>query len=221
MSVLSTSTISNAKGKYKYAKTTVNIRDKPSTDCKVVGQVYWNDRVKIVKRVNKDWYQIKYKKKKRYICSKYLKKKKAKYKTYSSPSNSKFKSYEDASLITNSQDIAQGRLKNEYSLDGKTGVYMVGNRYCIAVGSYYTKRIGVKIDLVLLHRGKKHVLKCITADSKADADTVDNHRVHSDGSVVEFVVNTSILPKRALLMGDISYAGKKFKGKITKIKVYK
>ena len=221
MSVLSNPTMSNAKSKYKYAKTTVNIRDKTSTNCKVVGQVYWNDRVKIIKKVDKNWYQIKYKKKKRYICSKYLKKKKSKYKTYSSPSNSKFKSYEDASLITNSQDIAQGRLKNEYSLDGKTGVYMVGNRYCIAVGSYYTKDIGVKIDLVLRYKGKKHVLKCITADSKADVDTVNNHRVHSDGSVVEFVVNTSALPDKVRLMGDVSYAGKQFKGKIKKIKVYK
>ena len=98
---------------------------------------------------------------------------------------------------------------------------MVGNRYCIAVGSYYTKKIGVKIDLVLSHNGRKHTLKCITADSKDDSDTVNNHRVHKDGSVVEFVVNTNSLSQKTRLMGDVSYAGKQFKGKIIKIKIYK
>ena len=69
--------------------------------------------------------------------------------------------------------------------------------------------------------GRKHTLKCITADSKADKDTIYNHRIHKDGSVAEFVVDTSSLPQKARLMGDISYAGKQFKGKIIKIKVYK
>ena len=98
---------------------------------------------------------------------------------------------------------------------------MVENRYCIAVGSYYTKNIGVKIDLVLSHNGRKRILKCITADSKADKDTVNQHRVHNDGSVVEFIVSTSNLPPVARQMGDVSYAGKQFKGKILQIRVYK
>ena len=99
---------------------------------------------------------------------------------------------------------------------------MVGDRYCIAVGSYYTKKIGVKIDLVLSHNGRKHTLTCITADSKDDSDTVNNHRVHKDGSIVEFVVKTSVLNKKArYTWGDISYTGKQFRGKIVEIRVYK
>lgn len=98
---------------------------------------------------------------------------------------------------------------------------MVDNRYCIAIGSFYTTKIGVKVDLVLLHSGKRHTLKCITADSKADKDTVDQHRIHSDGSVVEFVVKTSTLPGMARRMGDVSYAGNKFKGKVEQIRVYR
>ena len=70
-------------------------------------------------------------------------------------------------------------------------------------------------------KGRKHTLKCITADSKADKDTIKNHRVHKDGSVAEFIVKTSALPRKALLMGDVSYAGKQFRGKIVKVKVYK
>lgn len=211
----------SSKAKYKYAKTTVNIRDKPSKKGNIIGQIYWNDKIKILKRINKNWYLISYKKKKRYAYSKYLRKNKSKYKAYSSPSTKTFKSYEDADCITNNRALAQGRLKKKYHLDCQSGVWMVGDRYCIAIGSYYTKNIGVKIDLVLSHNGRKHILKCITADSKADKDTVNQHRIHKDGSVAEFVVSTSHLSQKVRQMGDVSHAGNKFMGKIKQIRVYK
>lgn len=211
-----------AKNNYGYAKTIVNVRASPTKKSKIVGQVYWNDKIKIIKRVNSKWYQIKYKKKKRYIYAKYLNKKSYKYKSFSVPSPKTFKSYEDASYITDNKSIPQGKLKDKYHLDYHSGVWMVENRYCIAVGSYYTNKVGVKVDLVLSPvGGRKHTLKCITADSKADKDTINNHRIHRDGSVVEFVVNKRYLSSLTKKMGDISYAGKKFKGKITKIKIYK
>lgn len=144
-----------------------------------------------------------------------------KYKTYPSPSTKTFKSYEDADCITDNVALAQGRLKRKYHLDYQSGVWMVGNRYCIAVGSFYAKNIGVKIDLVLSHNGRKHTLKCITADCKSDKDTISNHKIHKDGSVVEFVVRTSSLPLKVRRMGDVSYAGKKFRGKIKQIRIYK
>lgn len=221
ISMFTTTTLSNAKSNYRYAKTTINIRVKPNTNSKIVGQLYWNDKVHIIKKVNKNWYKIRYKKKNRYICAEYLRKNKAEYKSYSSPSSNPFKAYEDANCITDSTKLAQGRLKNKYHLDYQSGVWMIGNRYCIAVGSYYTKKLGVKIDLVLSNNGRKHTLRCITADSKADKDTVKNHRIHKDGSIVEFVVKTSCLPQKVKTMGDVSYSGKKFKGEIVKIKVYK
>ena len=211
----------SSKAKYKYAKTTVNIRDKPSKKGNIIGQIYWNDKIRILKRINKNWYLISYKKKKRYVYSKYLRKNKSKYKAYSPPSTKTFKSYEDADCITNNRALAQGRLKKKYHLDYRSGIWMVDNRYCIAIGSYYTKNIGVKIDLVLSHNGRKHTLKCITADSKADKDIVNQHRIHKDGSVVEFVVNTSYLSQKVRQTGDVSYAGNKFMGKIKQIRVYK
>ena len=219
--MFATPTLSSAKSNYKYAKTTVNIRAKPNTNGKIVGKLYWNDKVQVIRKINKKWYLVKYKKKNGYVCVKYLKKKRSKYKKYQSPSSNTFKSYEDAECITDSTKLAQGRLKKKYHLD-KSGVWMVGDRYCIAVGSYYTKKIGVKIDLVLSHNGRKHTLKCITADSKDDSDTVNNHRVHKDGSIVEFVVKSSALNKKArYTWGNISYAGKQFRGRIVEIRVYK
>ena len=222
LSISTTPTLLYAKNTtYRYSKTTVNIRVKPTTHSILVGQLHFNDKVLVIKSANKKWYQIRYKKKTRYVASKYFSKKKAKYKSFSSPSSKTFKSYEDANCMTDNPKVPQGKLKKDYQLDIESGVWMVGNRYCIAVGSYYTRKIGVKIDLVLSQNSKKHILKCITADGKADRDTIDNHRMHRDGSVVEFVVKTGSLPKMARRMGDISYAGKKFRGKVTKLRVYK
>ena len=131
---------------YKYAKTTVNVRKKPSKKSKITSKLYWNDKIKVIKKVNKKWYKIKYKKKIRYIYSSYLRKKPYRYKSYSSPSSNTFKSYEDADCITDCTKLSHGRLKKKYRLDYQSGVWMVGNRYCIAVGSYYTNKVGVKID---------------------------------------------------------------------------
>ena len=213
-------TASNAKKRFRYSITTVNVRTKPNTNSKIVGQLHWNEKVRIIREVNREWYLIQYRKKKRYVCAEYLTKRKYHYKSFTPPSNSKFKSYEDADCITNSRSLAEGRLKVKYHLDDHTGVWMVGDRYCIAIGSFYTTKIGAKVDLVLLHGDRTHTLKCITADSKADKDTVDQHRIHRDGSVVEFVVKTSSLPGMARRMGDVSYAGNKFKGKVEQIRVY-
>ena len=74
---------------------------------------------------------------------------------------------------------------------------------------------------MLSHNGRKHVLKCILADQKADKDTVNNHKVHKDGSVAEFVVHSKVMPYKARYVhGDVSYAGKQFRGKIVQIRVY-
>lgn len=210
-----------SKAGCKYAKTTVNIRDKPNIKGRIIGQVYWNDRVHIKKKINNKWYLVLYKNRNGYVYRKYLKGSRSKYKAYPVPSSSStFKSYEDADCISDSSKLAQGRLKKKYHLNYQSGIWMVGNRYCIAVGSYYTKQIGVKIDLVLSHNGRKHVLKCITADSKADKDTTNKHRVHTDGSVVEFIVKTSMLPYKARIRGNVSFSGKRFKGKVQQIRIY-
>ena len=71
--------------------------------------------------------------------------------------------------------------------DPLTGIRMSQGRYCIAVGSFYTTKIGQKIDLVL---SNGTILKCILGDCKSDEHTDPTHRFHAiDGSVAEFVVD--------------------------------
>ena len=215
-------TKANTNYRVKYAKTTLNIRRRPNVKSKIVKIKYYNDPIKVVCKANKKWSKVLLNEGYCYVTTKYLSNKKMKYKRYKSPSNNTFKSYLSASCITRNTSLAQGRLHRKYKLDYKTGVYMVGNRYCVALGSYYTTKIGTKVDLVLSHNGRKHVLKCILADQKADRDTVNNHRVHKDESVVEFVVNAQKLPRKArYVTGDVSYAGKQFRGKIVEIRVYR
>lgn len=211
----------NAKTQTMYAKTTVNIRDKPNTHGKIVGCVYWNEKVKIIQKENKKWYSVNYKGKKNFICAEYLKKQKTGYRTFVVNDRTTFKSYEDASCITNSTSILQGILKQKYHMDYSSGVYMVNNRYCAAVGSYFTKKVGTKMDLVLSYKDNIHILKCIAADIKSDKDTIMNHSVHKDGSIVEFVVNNKYISDKARIMGDVSYSGNIFKGRIKEIRVYK
>lgn len=72
--------------------------------------------------------------------------------------------------------------------DPETGFRMVDGRYCIAVGSAYTQKIGTKIDLVMVDGT---IIRCILGDCKADRDT--DAETHSyctgDGSVAEFIVD--------------------------------
>lgn len=46
--------LTEAKDNYRYSITTVNVRAKPNTESKIVGKIYWNDKVKIIRKVNKN-----------------------------------------------------------------------------------------------------------------------------------------------------------------------
>ena len=131
---------------------------------------------------------------------------------------STFKTYMSYRLLVNG-NTAQGKLQRKSKTDKKTGIRVYKKRYCIALGSYYTKKIGTKVDLVMKN-GK--VLKCIVGDQKADCHTNSTNQyslVNRD--IVEFIVDYNYMKRMPRLMGDMSYAGSKFKGQIKYIKVYK
>lgn len=71
--------------------------------------------------------------------------------------------------------------------DETTGIRMYEGRYCIAVGSFYSQRIGTKLNLIMENGS---VVKCITGDAKSDAHTDETHRYQAvDGSVAEVIVD--------------------------------
>lgn len=132
------------------------------------------------------------------------------------PSNNSFKSYMDADTIT-SRNTDQYKLKDKYVIDEQTGIWTVDERYCIAVGSYYTQSIGTYIDVVMENGSTLH---CILGECKRNRDTDYTNRQNPNGSVVEFIVNTSSMPSIARKMGNCSYACEEMKGEIKSIIVY-
>ena len=131
------------------------------------------------------------------------------------PSNNTIKSYMDYRCITLTTS-KQYKLQNSIAYTGDYGIRMVNGRYCVALGSYYTTTIGQYID-VELENG--NVIKAILADCKADKDTKSTNKMHPDGSVVEFVVDTRVLNSTAREMGDLSYVND-WNSKVVNIKVY-
>lgn len=130
--------------------------------------------------------------------------------------NNSFKSYMDADTIT-SRNTDQYKLKAKYVLDPQTGIWTVDERYCIAVGSYYTQSIGTYIDVVMENG---NVLQCILGECKRNRDTDHTNRQNPNGSVVEFIVDTSSMPSMVRKMGDCSYGSQLIAGEIQSIIVY-
>lgn len=128
-----------------------------------------------------------------------------------------FKSYEDYRAIT-SKNTPHYKLQHEYAVTGPEGIRMVDNRYCIAIGSYFTTTIGQYIDIVL-ENGT--VIPCILGDQKSDAHTDDLHIAHkSDGSIVEFIVDLEVLDSIPRQMGNVSYVYPEWKSPVVQIIVY-
>lgn len=139
----------------------------------------------------------------------------------STPSKDSFKSYMDYRTIT---DKTSRQYKfQKYAYTAWHGIRMVDDRYCIAVGSYYSTTIGQEIDVVL-ENGT--VIKCIVADLKDDRHTDSKNQQNPNGSVIEFIVDREVLHEKIQKVGDISYFDKVwntviFSGEIKTIRVYK
>lgn len=131
------------------------------------------------------------------------------------PSNNSFKSYMDCSKIT---DVNSEQYKFKYDyLCSASGIMLVDNRYVIAIGSYYTTKIGCRVDLVM-ENGE--IVECIVGDCKADKHTDSLNRQNPNGSIVEMIVATDNLSDEVRLRGDCSYADPRLMGEIIAIRVY-
>ncbi len=83
----------------------------------------------------------------------------------------------------------------------ENGFRKVSDRYCVAVGSYFTDVIGTYLDIIL---ADGTVIECILADQKADKHTDNDNILASDGSLVEFVIDKNMLNKEIKRSGDVS-----------------
>lgn len=198
------------------ASNEIHIMSEPSDSSKVVGTMLFNSKIEYTV-LDENWFEIEYDDTVGYVPSKYISDSKTKYKSYSVPSNSGFKSYMDYKYIT-ATDSAQYQLQHSYAQTSDSGIRTVNDRYCIAVGSYFTDDIGQYIDLIL-ENGT--VIQCVLADQKADAHTDRrNMFTNSNGCLSEFVVDTNSLNDNARIIGDISYCNSNWNSPVKEIKVY-
>lgn len=128
-----------------------------------------------------------------------------------------FKSYMDYRTITNTRskqyDIQQ------HSKTDADGLRYYGSYYVVALGTFYSDTIGTRVRITL-DTGVQFY--AIVGDIKANCDTDKTNRYSpmAEGrkNVVEFIVDTDVLDRKAKMMGDISYVeGDEFKGNVTKI----
>lgn len=131
------------------------------------------------------------------------------------PSNSSFKAYMSYTAITN-ETSKQYALQKLCTTDSN-GLRRYDSYYVIAMGTYYSKTVGTRVDITL---DTGVVLKCVIGDVKQDKHTdATNRQAVGNGNVVEFIVDTSELPTEAANAGDISKIDG-FAGAIKTIEVY-
>lgn len=137
-----------------------------------------------------------------------------KYEDGNAPKNIR-KSYMSYKAITR-KSSDQYKLQ-QVAYTGEYGIRQFDGRFCVAVGSAYTTKIGTYLDVVL-ENGT--VIECILADCKADQHTDAENKVSGDGSLVEFVVDTSSISKMVKRTGDVSYACDEWGSTVVKVIVY-
>lgn len=189
-----------------------DIKKELNENSETVEVVNWNTEL-IVTYIDDNWAKIK--DTEYYISRSNLCDYQSSYNDYDVPNNNGMKSYMDYRAIT-SVESNQYKLQQIANTD-EDGIRKVNDRYCIAVGSYYTTNIGQYID-VELENGS--IIYGILADCKDDKHTDSKNQIHiNDGSVIEFVVDTNYLDVMAMKMGDISYINN-WNSKVVNIKIY-
>ena len=136
--------------------------------------------------------------------------------TISISGQNNFKSYMSYRAISNSNSI-QHRLQ-ALSYTGNYGIRMVGDRYCIAVGTAITTNVGTYVDLVLKNGS---VIPCIIGDIKAPCHTKgDNITTASNGCVSEFIIDNNYLDSKIRQSGSVSKCNELWDSPVVQFVVY-
>ena len=123
----------------------------------------------------------------------------------------RFKSYTDYRMLSRSS--AQWKLQEQAYTD-ENGLRKIGDAYLVAMGSYYGTALGTKYQVTLSNGNSFTVMLC---DCKADRHTDGNNQVcTTNGSVIEFYVDTDVMPSIVRKMGTVG-ALDKFSGGIVSI----
>lgn len=137
------------------------------------------------------------------------------YRNVSSISSS-FKSYMDYRTITD-KTSQQYKLQHSGAIyTDKEGFRKSGDNFLVALGTYYSDVIGEELEITL---DSGESFKAMLGDIKDNKDTDKNNQYHkTDGSVVEFIVDSRKLLSTMKRMGDCSYSKENnFKGNVVNV----
>lgn len=198
-----------------WTTTSVNVRTKPNTDSEIVTTLLWNQQVSVASFDN-EWDLIYWNDNIYYINKDYLQDHEAEFEMFEVPYAS-HKTWMPYTAITNRKSPQYKLQQTAYT--GKYGMRMVGDRYCVALGSYFGCEIGDEFDLVLANGT---VIPCIMSDEKADIHTDSRNIITKETDCLsEFVVDKSALDINAKRAGDMSSVCQEWDSPVTQIRVYK
>lgn len=110
-----------------------------------------------------------------------------------------FKSYTNYKCL--SRQSKQWQIQTHAYTD-QNGLRKIGDAYLVALGSYYGTTLGAEYKVTLVNGNAFNIVMC---DLKKDEHTdKKNQATVSDGSILEFYVDTSVLNRSAKISGDIS-----------------
>lgn len=123
--------------------------------------------------------------------------------------NTEFKTYMDYRCITD-KTSAQYELQQSAWTD-KDGFRRIGDDYIVAMGTYYAENVGDRFKITL---DTDNEITVIIGDIKQDIHTdyfnqytpiYDENSIFFSGNVLEFIVDTDVLPKIPRRLGTVSY----------------
>ena len=123
--------------------------------------------------------------------------------------NTEFKTYMDYRCITD-KTSAQYELQ-QLAWTDEDGFRRIGDDYIVAMGTYYAENVGDRFRITL---DTDNEITVIIGDIKQDAHTdyfnqytpiYDENGIFFSGNVLEFIVDTDVLPKIPRRLGTVSY----------------
>ena len=123
--------------------------------------------------------------------------------------NTEFKTYMDYRCITD-KTSAQYELQ-QFAWTDEDGFRRIGDDYIVAMGTYYAENVGDKFKITL---DTDNEITVIIGDIKQDVHTdyfnqytpiYDENGIFFSGNVLEFIVDTDVLPKVPRRLGTVSY----------------
>ena len=123
-----------------------------------------------------------------------------------------FKSFMDYRAITSPSSDQYAMQQSAWT--DELGFRRYGDYYMVAMGNYYADYHCGNTFRITLTNGNS--FDVIIGDVKADCDT-DTLKQQMNGNVIEFIVDSDVIPDMVWTMGDMSYASDAFMGNIVSI----